>query len=98
ERNNLEKLTLAALSHLPSAIMFVHDLSGDCGTSASDQFSLYNEIKERFGNQLWMDVVSKADLLSNSPSDAYTMEKSYKEVGPEGALHVSIKTNQGIDE
>ncbi|GLJ07098.1 hypothetical protein SUGI_0058190 [Cryptomeria japonica] len=98
ERNNLEKLTLAALSHLPSAVLFVHDLSGDCGTSVSDQFLLYNEMRERFGNRLWMDVVSKADLLSNSSSASYTTENNYKLVGPEGSLHVSIKTNQGINE
>lgn len=97
DRNNMEKLTIAALSHLPSAIMFVHDLSGDCGTSVSDQFFIYNEIRERFGDRLWIDVVSKADLLSQS-SGAYTAEEHYKATGPEGALHVSIKTNQGVDE
>lgn len=40
DRNNLEKLTLAVLSHLPTAVLFVHDLSGECGTSPSDQVSL----------------------------------------------------------
>ena len=37
DRNNLEKLTLAVLTHLPTAILYVHDLSGECGTSPSDQ-------------------------------------------------------------
>lgn len=37
DRNNLEKLTLAVLSHLPTAVLFVHDLTGECGTSPSDQ-------------------------------------------------------------
>ncbi|KAB1216221.1 Nucleolar GTP-binding protein 1 [Morella rubra] len=37
DRNNLEKLTLAVLSHLPTAILYVHDLSGECGISPSDQ-------------------------------------------------------------
>ncbi|KAB2066691.1 hypothetical protein ES319_A09G178800v1 [Gossypium barbadense] len=37
DRNNLEKLTLAVLSHLPTAILYVHDLSGQCGMSPSDQ-------------------------------------------------------------
>ena len=61
------------------------------------QFYIYNEIRERFGDRLWIDVVSKADLLSQS-SGAYTAEEYYKATGPEGALHVSIKTNQGVDE
>ena len=33
----MEKLTLAVLSHLPTAVLYVHDLSGECGTSPSDQ-------------------------------------------------------------
>eukprot|EP00249_Psilotum_nudum_P009611 c22040_g1_i4 orf=407-1621(+) len=37
ERNSMEKLTLSALSHLETAILFVHDLTGDSGTTISDQ-------------------------------------------------------------
>jgi hypothetical protein len=37
DRNNLEKLTLAVLSHLPTAILYVHDLTGECGSSPSEQ-------------------------------------------------------------
>ena len=37
DRNNLEKLTLAVLTHLPTAVLYVHDLTGECGTSPSDQ-------------------------------------------------------------
>ena len=36
DRNNLEKLTIVVLSHLPTAVLFVHDLTGECGTSPSD--------------------------------------------------------------
>jgi len=47
DRNNLEKLTLAVLSHLPTAVLYVHDLSGECGTSPSDQVaSLATELLE----------------------------------------------------
>lgn len=45
DRNNLEKLTLAVLSHLPTAVLFVHDLSGECGTSPSDQVCFYDFFK-----------------------------------------------------
>ncbi|CAI9114167.1 OLC1v1014826C1 [Oldenlandia corymbosa var. corymbosa] len=47
ERNNLEKLTLAVLTHLPTAALYVHDLTRECGTSVSDQFVIYKKIKER---------------------------------------------------
>ncbi|TYJ19279.1 hypothetical protein E1A91_A09G181700v1 [Gossypium mustelinum] len=105
DRNNLEKLTLAVLSHLPTAILYVHDLSGQCGMSPSDQFMIYKEISERFGNHLWLDVISKCDLLKESPVVFITEDRevdhlelaNYRKIGPEGALRVSVKNEDGID-
>eukprot|EP00250_Pteridium_aquilinum_P016849 c23323_g1_i1 orf=758-2104(-) len=102
ERNNIEKLTLAALSHLPTAVLYVHDLTGECGVKVPDQLLLYKEIKEKFHERPWLDVVSKADLLPQSsststdfPSDSLDF---YKVFGPEGSLHVSVQTGMGVDE
>jgi nucleolar GTP-binding protein len=50
DRNNLEKLTLAVLTHLPTAVLYVHDLTGECGTSPSDQ--VYSK------KQILMDFVA----------------------------------------
>lgn len=105
-RNNLEKLTLAVLSHLPTAILYVHDLSGECGMSASDQYSIYKEIKERFNDHLWLDVISKSDLLQESPvvfvSEDTTVDDDemvqYRKEGPDGAIHVSVKSERGLNE
>ncbi|KAH9619033.1 hypothetical protein KSS87_014648, partial [Heliosperma pusillum] len=105
-RNNLEKLTLAVLSHLPTAVVYVHDLTGECGTSASDQFVTYSEVRERFRNHLWLDVVSKGDLLNDKPSVFVTEDLStetpelarYRMIGPHGAIRVSVKTKLGLDE
>ncbi|XP_052194064.1 uncharacterized protein LOC127802350 [Diospyros lotus] len=104
DRNNLEKLTLAVLSHLPTAVVYVHDLSGECGTSPSDQFVIYKEIKERFINHLWLDVVSKCDLLQESPLVYITEDSNadhpelarYRKMGPDGAIHVSVKSEAGL--
>lgn len=106
DRNNLEKLTLAVLSYLPTAVLFVHDLSGECGTSPSDQYSIYKEIKERFDGHLWLDVVSKADLLRTSPVIYATEDRDltqhelekYRKSGPDGAINVSVTTEEGIHE
>lgn len=40
ERNAMERLTLAALAYLPTAAVFVTDLTGDCGTSVADQWAI----------------------------------------------------------
>ncbi|XP_034694220.1 nucleolar GTP-binding protein 1 isoform X1 [Vitis riparia] len=106
ERNNLEKLTLAVLSHLPTAILYVHDLSGECGTSPSDQFFIYKEIRERFSDHLWIDVVSKCDLLQESPIIFNTEDVSadnpelarYQKMGPEGAIRVSVKNEAALNQ
>lgn len=106
ERNNLEKLTLAVLSHLPTAVLYVHDLTGECGSSSSDQFTTYREIRERFSSHLWLDVVSKCDLLHEPPSAFVTEDSTtdhpdlarYRMFGPQGAIHVSVKSGIGLDE
>ncbi|GAA0141926.1 hypothetical protein LIER_02955 [Lithospermum erythrorhizon] len=106
DRNNLEKLTLAVLSYLPTAVLFVHDLSGECGTSPSDQYLIYKEIRERFSGHLWLDVVSKCDLLQKAPTrfvtevaNADNLElANYRKTGPEGALHVSVINEVGLHE
>ncbi|KAJ0964342.1 hypothetical protein J5N97_029464 [Dioscorea zingiberensis] len=97
DRNNLERLTLAVLSHLPTAVLYVHDLSGECGTSPDDQFVTYKEMKVRFSNHLWLDVVSKCDLLQISPaSDQEDDLGRYKNFGPDGAIRVSVTCEVGL--
>ncbi|KAK4760356.1 hypothetical protein SAY87_005249 [Trapa incisa] len=106
DRNNLEKLTLAALTHLPTAILYVHDLTGECGTSPSDQYMIYKDIKRRFDDRLWVDVISKSDLMQEShvsfmaeevDRDDYEMAL-YQNMGPAGALRVSVKSEDGLSE
>ncbi|KAH0640459.1 hypothetical protein KY285_037045 [Solanum tuberosum] len=106
ERNNLEKLTLAVLTHLPTAVLYVHDLSGECGMSPSDQFVIYKEMRERFSSHIWLDVVSKCDLLQASPvifaTDDCNVDNfelvRYRKMGPDGALNVSVKNEIGLHE
>ena len=40
ERNAMERLTLAAMQHLPTAVLFVMDLTGECGTSVAAQWRI----------------------------------------------------------
>lgn len=66
------------------------------------QLIIYKEIRERFKDHLWLDVVSKCDLLQSSPTilieDEDVEVKRYKKSGPEGAIHVSVKSEIGIIE
>lgn len=65
DRNEMEQLTLAAMKHLPTAVMYVLDFSGQAGdkcSSVEDQLLLRKEIRSRFPRRPWIDVVSKVDL------------------------------------
>ena len=65
KRNEMESLTLAAMQHLPTAVMYVMDLSGGAGdkcSSVEDQLILRREVRARFPRRPWIDVVSKYDL------------------------------------
>lgn len=63
ERNAMEMLTLATLEHLPTATLFVMDLTEECGCSVQQQWSIRSELVQRFPHKLWIDVFSKADVL-----------------------------------
>jgi len=70
------------------------------------QFITYTELRERFNGHLWLDVVSKCDLLHEPPSVLRTEDSTidhpdlarYCLRGPQGAIHVSVKSGIGLDE
>lgn len=63
DRNVMENLTLACLEHLPCTMVFVTDLTAQCGTSVPDQLAIRRDLLQRFPGKAWLDVLSKADLL-----------------------------------
>jgi len=97
ERNEMEALTLAAMQHLPTAVMYVMDLSGGAGdkcSSVEDQLQLRKEVRARFPRRPWIDVVSKVDL-GVVDGARETLEEIL-----EGTpyLDVSIKEGTGVDD
>ena len=89
DRNEMEQLTMATMNHLPSAVIFVLDLTGHAGdakSSPEDQLAVRDALKAKFPRRPWVDVVSKADLY-----DPKTCLPA-----PDGALFVSAKDSHGI--
>ncbi|QDZ22827.1 P-loop-containing nucleoside triphosphate hydrolase [Chloropicon primus] len=67
ERNEMEGLTMAALEHLDNlVVLFVMDLTGECGTTVKDQLDIRREIMTRFPEMKakWVDIFTKADMFS----------------------------------
>lgn len=92
-RNNIERMTIAALRHLRSVVVFVVDLTEDCGTSVEDQLELRTRLREQFhrDGEPWIEVVSKADL-----SDTFKHRDLYDQAVPE-FVEVSVETGQNLE-
>ncbi|KAG1665231.1 hypothetical protein FOA52_011419 [Chlamydomonas sp. UWO 241] len=73
ERNKMELLTLATLQHLPTTVLFVVDLTEECGTSVEDQWAIRCEIAARFPTKPWIDVFSKEDEIGGILADGAEM-------------------------
>ncbi len=46
-RNAMEMLTLAALDCLPTSVLFVMDLTEECGTSVQEQWAIRQEVRRK---------------------------------------------------
>lgn len=76
DRNAMELLTVATLAHLPTAALFVMDLTEECGCSCQQQWEIRSELLARFPHKLWIDVVTKVDLLEEEIDAADDLEAS----------------------
>ncbi|KAG2422991.1 hypothetical protein HXX76_015662 [Chlamydomonas incerta] len=70
ERNRMERLTLAALGCLDSCVLWVGDLTEECGTGVGDQWAIRSELRARFPEKPWIDVLSKSDMLEDVLAEA----------------------------
>lgn len=91
ERNPMEGLTLAAVEHLPSAVVYVMDLSGTSGALSAPllQLRVREQVRERYAGRPWLDVRTKADL-------PLAEEVSADQV-PHGTLEVSAIEDTNIE-
>jgi nucleolar GTP-binding protein len=97
DRNEMEALTLAAMQHLPTAVMYVMDLSGEAGdkcSSVQDQLQLRREVRSKFPRRPWIDVVSKYDLGVVDGA----MEELEDILDGAPCIKLSIHEGTGVDE
>ena len=98
DRNAMERLTLASLQHLPTAVLFVSDLTGECGTSVGDQWAIRKELRERFPGKPWLDVFSKTDLLEeefDAADDRNNLNASRNDTSSSNGISSTGEENRG---
>lgn len=67
----MERLTLACLQHLVTVVIFVTDLSEECGSDLKSQWNIRQTLQSRFRGEHWIDVFSKADVLNDILDKVY---------------------------
>jgi len=98
--NDMEELTVKSAELLPTAVMFVWDLSkGNQGTSSFEvQKKARETLREKFPRRPWFDVITKVDVLEEE--DQNMVEEVERICGRNGEkLHmVSAITGEGLEE
>lgn len=64
ERNVIEMQAITALAHLRACVLYVMDVSEQCGHTLEDQVKLFESIKPLFANKPLIIVVNKVDILA----------------------------------
>lgn len=66
DRNTIEMQSIVALIHLKVCILYIVDISEQCGYTIQQQADLYYSIKQLFNNKHVVIVCNKIDILSFS--------------------------------
>jgi nucleolar GTP-binding protein len=62
ERNTIEMQAITAMAHLRASILYIMDVSEQCGYSIEEQVNLFNNIKALFVNKPLILVANKIDI------------------------------------
>ncbi len=81
KKNQIEKLAIAALTHLADVIIFIFDISESCGYLLEDQKKLLLFINKLFDKSSIIIVENKSDIIKSNSNN----------------LRISNKTGEGID-
>jgi len=92
ERNTIEMQSITALAHLRAAVLYVVDISEQCGHTLAAQAALFHSIKALFSNKPVLIVANKTDarpLASLNAEEKAVLEEMATEaarIGSGGVL------------
>ncbi|CAM5094434.1 unnamed protein product [Eretmochelys imbricata] len=97
ERNTIEMQAITALAHLRAAVLFVMDVSEQCGHSLEEQLELFKNIKPLFANKPLILVANKCDVkrISELPEENQKMFENLEAKGFP-VIETSTLTEEGV--
>lgn len=100
ERNVIEMQAITAMAHLRACVLYVMDISEQCGHTLEEQVSLFESIKPLFVNKPLLVVMNKVDVFDLnelSPDRRQTIERIEKD-STIPLLQMSTLTELGVME
>lgn len=99
QRSNIEMQSIAALAHLRAAVIYVMDVSEQCGESMESQLELFNNIAPLFSGKPVFVMANKTDVVGKDELDADNM-KIFTDLEEKGVqvFWTSTMTGDGIME
>jgi len=97
DRNTIEMQAITALAHLRAAVLYVLDISEQCGHGLEEQVQLFHNIQPLFANKPLILAVNKIDVirLEELPAEKKTIfEELEKENYP--VIGMSTVTEEGV--
>ncbi|KAK5889532.1 hypothetical protein CesoFtcFv8_015528 [Champsocephalus esox] len=96
-RNTIEMQAITALAHLRAAVLYVMDVSEQCGHNLQQQLDLFNSIRPLFANKPLIIVANKCDvkmIAELSEED----QKIFADLTAEGimVIETSTLTEEGV--
>ena len=97
-RNTIEMQSITALAHLRAAVLFVIDISTQCGFSIEQQVQLFESIRPLFAGKPLIVALNKIDVVR--PEDLDDEDRGYiRKFEEQGILvaPMSTLTTEGVD-
>ncbi|GAA6232461.1 nucleolar GTP-binding protein 1 [Lates japonicus] len=97
ERNTIEMQAITALAHLRAAVLYVMDVSEQCGHTLQEQLELFKSIRPLFANKPLIIVANKCDVKKiNELSEEN--QKIFADLSAEGisVTETSTLTEEGV--
>lgn len=100
ERNVIEMQAVTALAHLRACVLYVMDLSEQCGHALDEQVKLFESIKPLFANKPLLVVANKTDIISldELPKERRAVLKSIEDDTNITFLQMSTVNDSGVME
>ncbi|KAH9498205.1 Nucleolar GTP-binding protein 1 [Bulinus truncatus] len=97
ERNAIEMQAVAALIHIRAVVLYIVDISEQCGHTLEEQLALYKNIKPSFSNRPILIVINKIDVLKPEElsEDKQKVIAEFRSEG-EPVLEMSTLTDEGV--